>query len=240
MKILIAVPTYNEELILNENILKLVAFCKAKLNINWQIVIADNNSKDKTSKIGNELAAKFSEVNYLFIKQQGKGIAIKTVWQNFQADIYCFLDADLATDLTALPNLINKIEGGSDVAIGSRFHKDSKVTRSFVRKIFSFGYRLAVRTILDTKINDAPCGFKAIDSKVKEQILPKVQNQEWFFDSELIILAEKAGFKISEIPVVWQDLRVSNDKSNVKVLSLSLAYFKQLLNLRHRLRDKSI
>ena len=238
MKIIIAVPTYNEELILADNVLKLTTFCKNNLDIDWQVVIADNNSTDKTAEIGKELAQKFSEVDYLFIRQQGKGIAIKTAWQSFVADIYCFLDADLATDLSALPNLINKIKSGSDVVIGSRFHKDSKVSRTLLRKIFSNGYRLVLKVIIKTKINDAPCGFKAINSKVKEQVLPKVQNQEWFFDSELIILAEKAGFKISEIPVAWQDLRVNDNKSKVNVLSVSSAYFKQLLSLRKRLSKK--
>ena len=236
MKILIAIPAYNEDLILEKNIIKIFEFCQKNLSIGWQVVIADNNSTDKTAQIAKDLATKFSGVEYLFVAQKGKGIAIKTAWQKYQADIYCFMDADLATDLSALPELISGISHGYDVVIGSRFHRQSKVARSSTRKIISNGYRLILKVILGLKINDAPWGFKAIKAKIKEDILPQVKNNEWFFDSELVVLAEKKGYKIKEIPVVWHDPRVGEDRSKVNPISLSFEYFKQVLALKKQLK----
>jgi len=237
MKILIVLPAYNEELILEKSVLKLFDFCQKNLTIDWQIIIADNNSKDQTAQVAKKLAGQSEKVTYLFVSQKGKGIAIKTAWQSYSADIYCFMDADLATDLSALPKLISEIDKGSDLVVGSRFHPESKVKRSLIRKFISQGYHLVLKLILGLKINDAPCGFKAITGKVKENILALVENEEWFFDSELIVLAEHRGYKIKEIPVVWQDPREGEDKSRVKTLSLSLAYFKEVVKLKKRLKN---
>jgi len=238
MKAIIVIPAYNEALILEENIIKLFNFAKKKLTADWRIVIADNNSTDKTAEIAKRLAAKFPEITYLFISQKGKGIAIKTAWQKNSADIYCFMDADLATDLSALLALVAGIMEGNDIVIGSRYHPQSILKRSFVRKLISQGYRSVLKIFLGLKIQDAPCGFKAINNKVKENILPQVKNQKWFFDSELVILAEKQGYKIKEIPINWRDFRKGRDKSRVKTLSLSWSYLKEVLELRHRLKAK--
>ncbi len=237
MKILIALPAYNEESILEKSVLKLLVFCQQNLRDDWQIIIADNNSEDGTAMIAKNLATKFSAVKYLFVSQKGKGIAIKTAWQQETADVYCFMDADLATDLAALPQLISGIGEGNDLVIGSRFHPKSKVTRSPGRKLTSQAYRLILKIILSLKINDAPCGFKAVNQKVKENLLDLIKNQEWFFDSELVVLAEKKGYKIKEIPISWQDPREGTDKSRVNILTLSWDYFKEVLALRKRIRD---
>lgn len=235
MRAIIVIPAYNEGKILESSILKIVNFCQNNLKIDWQIVITDNKSTDQTSVIGKALAQKEPQVEYLYTGYQGKGAAIKAGWQKYLADIYCFMDADLATDLSALPKLIEGIKEGYDIVVGSRFHQDSQCRRSLSRKLISQGYRLLLKLILGVKINDAPCGFKAINDRVKKTILPQVKNQEWFFDSELVILAEKQGYKIKEIPVIWQDPREGKDKSRVKTISLSWAYFKQILALRKRL-----
>ena len=239
MKIIIAIPAYNEEIILKGSVLKTVDFCQKNLDIEWQIVIADNQSTDKTGEIGKDLANQYQEVEYVYVEQKGKGTAIRIIWQKYLADIYCFMDADLATDLSALPELVKGFNQGYDMVIGSRAHSKSKVNRSLFRKIFSFGYRLVLKILLNLKIKDVPCGFKAINNKIREQILPQVKNNEWFFDSELLILAEKNGYKIKEIPVIWEDLREGEDKSKVPPLSLSLAYFREVLALRRRLRRES-
>jgi len=238
MGVIIVIPAYNEELILEKSILKLFSFCQNNLDLDWQIIIADNDSSDQTGKIAQNLAAKFWQIKYFFVDVKGKGAAIKTAWQKSSAEIYCFMDADLATDLVALPELIREIGAGHDLVVGSRFHRQSKVSRSLVRKLVSLAYRLVLKIILKTKINDAPCGFKAINHKVKQDILPQIRNQEWFFDSEMVILAEKKGFKIKEIPVIWHDPREGKDKSRVKTLSLGLAYFKEVLKLKKRLKNE--
>ncbi|MAG44275.1 glycosyl transferase [bacterium] len=239
MKIIIVVPVFNEEKILKQNILKIFEFCNNNLSIDWQIIIADNKSTDQTSNIGKTLALVYQEVEYLYVDKQGKGVAIKTAWEKYSGDIYCFMDADLATGLSALPPLINGFTGGYDLVIGSRYHVHSKVNRTFIRKIFSLGYRLVLKIFLGLKVLDAPCGFKAINSKIKENILPKVQNDKWFFDSELLILVYKQGYKIKEIPVTWLDPREGKDKSRVKAISLSWNYFIQILAIKKRLKDNN-
>lgn len=238
MHLLIVIPTYNEEEIIEKNLLKLYDFLKQNfINVTWQIVVADNKSTDRTAEIVKNLAKKLPRIKYFYLNKKGKGIAVKSTWQNFEADIYCFMDADLATDLSSLPNLIKAVSvEGYDVALGARFLKESIVKRSILRRLFSFGYHLLTKILIGTKIKDLPCGFKAINKKVKVEILPWVKNNEWFFDSELVLLAEKEGFKIKEVPVKWQDKRLGEDKSKVRILALSLVYFKKILELKKRFK----
>jgi hypothetical protein len=147
------------------------------------------------------------------------------------------MDADLATNLNDLPRLISAIaKEGYDVAYGSRFAKGAKVERSLLRKIFSFSYRLIAKLLLNLKISDLPCGFKAINKKVRDELLSKIKSQAWFFDSELLILAEKLGYKIAEIPVNWREPKELGRSSQVKIISLSLDYFKKILAIKKRLK----
>src|SRR3989344_2606335 len=196
MKVLIVIPAFNEESILKQSVLKIFDFCKNNLSGAYQIIIADNKSTDKTAKIAQGLAQRLRPVDYLYVNVKGKGAAIRSGFNKYSADIYCFMDADLATDLSALPLLIKGINQGWDVVIGSRFAKESKVKRSLLRKIFSRGYHAVAKVFLNLKIKDLPCGFKGINAKVKENVLPQVRNNEWFFDSELVVLAEKQGYKV--------------------------------------------
>lgn len=239
MKINIAIPCYNEEKILKDNTLKIFDFADKNItDDDWQIIISDNNSTDRTGKIGREIAGKYSRINYLFVPEKGKGIAIRTAWQKYEAEIYIFMDADLATDLEALPNLISAIKKENfNMAVGSRFHKNSSVERSFARKLVSKSYRFVKKIIIKSKIADAPCGFKAIDRKTFSEVLPLTKNNGWFFDSELLIITESKNLKIKEIPVKWEDLREGSDKSKVKVLSLGMEYLKNILELKNRLKN---
>lgn len=238
MKINIAVPAYNEGKILKENILRLYDFSKSNLSDEFFIVIADNNSTDQTAEIAKDLEKNNRQIRYLYVGQKGKGSAIRAAWEKNQADIYCFMDADLATDLAALPGLVKGIKEGSDLVIGSRYLKGSQVKRSSARKIFSFVYHLALVAILGTKIKDMPCGFKAINNEIKEKILPQVQNNLWFFDSELAILTEKQGYQIKEIPVIWQDPREGKDKSRVNPFIVGWDYLREVIGLKKRLKSE--
>lgn len=235
-KILIVIPAYNEEKLLLSSIVKLYGFCQQRLGSGWRIVVADNQSTDRTAAIAKSLATEYPGVDYLSVGIKGKGAAIRAGWQSATADIYCFMDADLATDLAALPDLILAIESGSDVAIGSRYLPASKVTRTLGRRFFSIGYRLALKLILGTKVHDLPCGFKAINSKIKESILPVVTNNNWFFDSELVLIAEKRGFNIAEIPVTWSEPRGAQDKSRVNLVAVARSYLSEISRLKTRLK----
>jgi glycosyltransferase AglD len=237
MKILIAIPAYNEAKILEQNVTKVAEFTRTNfLADQFKIIIADNNSKDNTRQIADTLKARFANVDYLFEPRQGKGFAIASAWQKFpdDYDIYVFLDADLATDLVALPDLIKALQEGNEVAIGCRYLQQSQVVKSISRRIFSFCYRLMLKILLKTKIKDMPCGFKAISRKVLNEIVPLVENHTWFFDTELVYLAEKRGFKIKEIPVKWREPRSEGDKSRVSVIHVSRLYIKEALRLKKR------
>lgn len=235
-KIAIIIPVFNEEYILEDSIQKVLEFCRSNLSLAWQITIVDNKSTDKTAEIGKKLARDYNNIKYLYIDEAGKGIAIKSGWQDVTADFYLFMDADLATDLSAMNLAVEELEKGADLVLGSRLHPDSKTERSLVRRFFSWGYRFFVKSVLSTKISDTPCGFKAINFKVKEELLHQIENKKWFFDSELVLLAEKNNFRIKEIPVSWKDRRTKKDKSKVKIFSLSVAYAKEVIRLKKRLK----
>jgi len=238
MKVVIALPAYNEEKIIESNIIKLAEFATKNIVDEWIIIIADNASLDNTAEIAMRLALESSFIKYLFVPQKGKGRAIKAAWESEKADIYIFMDADLSTDISALPKLIEKIKAGNDLAVGSRYLVDSKVTRSIWRIAFSRFYFIILKILIGLKSSDAPCGFKAINNKTKEIILPQIENMEWFFDSELLILSEKNQLKISEIPVIWQDIRESNDKSRVNPFAVGWDYLKEVIKLKKRLKSK--
>ena len=204
MKVLIVIPVYNEEKIIINNLKQLFQYLEENLaDYDYQVVIADNVSTDQTALLVKNLSATLANLEYLYISQKAsKGAAVIKAWQKYQNDfdVFCFMDADLATDLEALLPLVKAIEyDGYDLAIGSRYLKDSKVKRTFSRKIFSLTYRLFLKIFLGTKIKDFPCGFKAVNQKIVKEIIPQIKNQTWFFDSEMLYLAEKAGYKIKEI-----------------------------------------
>ncbi len=234
MKILIVLPVYNEEKIIAENLRQLVLFCQKNLTDNWQVVVADNQSTDKTAQVTKELTEIYPQITYFYLDKNGKGLAVKTAWQKFPADIYCFMDADLATDLKALPGLINSVKEGCDLVIGSRRHPASVVQRSLMKKIISGGYNWLVQWLLKSKIKDHPCGFKAVNRKIVEVILPLVKDNRWFFDTEILILAKRHSYKIREVPVCWAE--PAGRKSTVKILSLIIEYFKQVWRLRKSLK----
>ncbi|MFH1173416.1 MAG: glycosyltransferase [bacterium] len=237
MKILIAIPAYNEEKIIEASLKQLADFCRANLSDDWQIVVADNKPVDRTGELVKEIAKNNFRIIYYPVAQKGKGLAIRSAWQKFPADIYCFMDADLSTDLSALPELINAIkEGHYDLAVGSRFVKGAIVKRTILRKIFSRGYRLVIRCLLSLKVKDAPCGFKAISQIAKEKLLPQVKNNQWFFDTELLVLAQYQGFKIKEIPVIWREIKPAGRTSQVRIFSLTKNYLREVYQLRKRLK----
>ncbi len=235
MKILIVLPAYNEAKILEANVTKLLLFVRANLsNQEFKLIISDNNSTDDTQTVAESLKVKFPEVDYIFVPEQGKGNAIMVPWQKLQNDynLYIFMDADLATDLQSLPDLISGLNNGYDLVLGSRYLKASQVKRTIWRRMFSLGYRCLLKLVLGTKVRDLPCGFKAVTPRVVKEIIPKIRNHTWFFDSEMVFLAEKDGLKIKEIPVKWQEPRGNEDKSRVNMLKVTSLYFKEVWRLR--------
>ena len=159
-------------------------------------------------------------------------MAIRESWKSFDADFYIFMDADLATDLSALPVLIMELENGNDLVAGSRFIKGSSAKRPLVRKITSKVFSVFTRLVFDLKIKDYPCGFKGADKNVINKILPLVKNNAFFFDTELLIRSVVGGMKTKEIPVIWQDRDRNKSKSRVSILKVTKEYLRELSKLK--------
>jgi glycosyltransferase involved in cell wall biosynthesis len=224
----IVIPVYNEERALPKSIRKLTGFLKAHLNNPWRIVIADNASIDSTHSVSEELCREYPGVEYLYLPQKGRGRALRAAWMASTADVVSYMDVDLSTDPTHFPQLIKELELGYHVAVGSRLSKESQVTRSFKREFISRSYNLMIKSLFFTSFPDAQCGFKALTRQAAQAIVPRIQNNNWFFDTELLIIAAKGGYRIKSVPVSWVD----DPDSTVKVLGTAAEDIKGLLRLR--------
>lgn len=214
----ITIPVYNEERELEKNITKLFDFCSKNLrNYDWHITIADNASLDNTPVIAATLAKKHPQISHFRLEQKGRGRTVKRVWSLSRSDFCVYMDLDLSTDLIHLQNIIKALKDGFDVAIGSRLAKGAKVEgRTMIREITSRALNFFfIQSFFHTHFTDAQCGFKAVTKRVVDELLPKIKDNGWFFDGELLIVAEKMGYKIYEEPVHWID----NPGSTVRLLS---------------------
>jgi len=205
MEILVVVPVYNEETEITKCITKIHSFLSNNIAEKWRIVVADNASTDSTLLRINALSKKFKEVDYIHLKQKGRGRALKRAWSEHTADVNIYMDVDLATDISAIPDLVSAIKGGADLAVGCRLAKESVVLRSLKREFFSRGYNWMLRRFFDVTFTDAQCGFKAVSREVVERLLPQVADNKWFFDTELLVRAELAGYRIRCLPVKWRE-----------------------------------
>jgi glycosyltransferase involved in cell wall biosynthesis len=202
----VTIPVFNEETRLKVSIPKLHGFLSEHCRFKFEIVIADNASTDRTLEIARHFAETHSALRVVHLDQKGRGRAVKRVWSESQADVLSYMDVDLSTDLSGFPSLVEAlIGGGFDLATGSRLLKPSLTTRSFKREMISRCYNVLVGALFRTKFSDAQCGFKAITKMGAIELLPLVEDDGWFMDSELLILAEKLGYRIFDLPVCWTD-----------------------------------
>lgn len=226
----ITIPVYNEEEELANNVQKLFSFCEKNLTeYNFTITIADNASIDSTPEIGKKLSNNNNKIHYKRFWEKGRGRAVKTIWQNSEKDIQIYMDIDLSTDLKHILPLLNVLSSGKyDIAIGSRLLASSHVIeRSVKREFISRAYNLLIKIFFLTRFSDAQCGFKGMTTKAARALLPHIKDNEWFMDSELLIMAEKTGYKIYEEPVEWHD----NPGSTVRVLPTAMGDLQGLLRL---------
>jgi glycosyltransferase involved in cell wall biosynthesis len=228
----LVIPCYNEERVLAESVGKLKAWAAEHLPYAWRVVVADNASTDGTLAVAQRLAADDPErVAVVHLDRKGRGRALKRAWLESTADAMCYMDVDLSTDLAMItPLLAGVLEEGCDVAYGSRVSRGSDVERSLKREINSRGYIAFIKLLFWTKFADAQCGFKAITRDAAQRLLPHVQDGEWFFDTELLILAEKGGYRLKEVPVKW----VEDPDSRVKFPQDIIKMATQLIKLRFR------
>ncbi|MFB6652228.1 glycosyltransferase [Streptomyces microflavus] len=202
----VVVPVYNEEKDLRPCVLRLHDHLSRTFPYAFRITVADNASTDSTPAVATALAAELRGVRYVRLEEKGRGRALRAVWSESDAPVLAYMDVDLSTDLNALlPLVAPLISGHSDLAIGSRLARSARVVRGSKREFISRAYNLILRSSLAAGFSDAQCGFKAVRSEVAERLLPMVEDSGWFFDTELLVLAERAGLRIHEVPVDWID-----------------------------------
>lgn len=202
----IVVPVFNEEAVLENSIKRLSEYLTNEMPSTWKITIADNASTDRTPVIAARLSEQLPHVNYRRLEAKGRGYALRDAWGASEAKVLAYLDVDLSTDLAALPPLVAPLlSGHSDISIGTRLGQSSRVSRGPKREFISRSYNLLLRRTMQVGFSDAQCGFKAIRNDVARRLLPHVEDNGWFFDTELLIIAERSGLRIHEIPVDWVD-----------------------------------
>lgn len=214
----ITIPVYNEEKELEINIKKLAEFASKNLTkYDWTITVADNASSDNTPIIAANLSKNNPRIKLFRLEEKGRGRAVKRAWSSSEADYCVYMDLDLSTDLKHLPSILKALENGYDIAIGSRLAKGAKVEgRTLIREITSRTLNFFfIQFWFRTHFTDAQCGFKGVTKKIVRDLIPKVKDNDWFFDGELLIIAEKSGYKIYEEPVHWVD----NPGSTVRLVS---------------------
>jgi putative flippase GtrA len=233
----IVVPVYNEEDDLAPSVRRLSGFLKSRFPFSTVITIADNGSTDSTWEIAAHLADELPGVRAVHLDAKGRGRALRSVWQNSTAQVVSYMDVDLSTDLNALlPLVAPLLSGHSDVAIGSRLAPASRVVRAPKREVISRCYNLLLRTTLRARFSDAQCGFKALRTEAAQALLPYVQDPEWFFDTELLVLAQRSGMRIAEVPVDWVD----DPDSRVDIRSTAMADLRGIVRLTRSLATGEI
>jgi len=228
----VVIPVLNEAHVLERSVLTLRGFLGNHPRYAWRIVVVDNGSTDGTDRVATGLAERFSDVSFLHLSQRGRGRALRYAWMQSRADVMCYMDVDLSTELAALPRLIDAVAvEGYDVATGSRLMSGAREVRSAKREMISRAYNLFVKAVLCTRFSDGQCGFKAVSRDVADRIIPQIKDQSWFFDTELLVLSEKQGRRIKDLPIVW----IEDDDSRVKIVRTAWDDIKGVVRLRWQL-----
>jgi putative flippase GtrA len=224
----VVIPVYNEERDLEPCVRRLHAHLSTRFPYSFRITVADNASTDGTLAVARRLDAELAEVSAVHLAQQGRGRALHAVWSTSDSPVLAYMDVDLSTDLAALPPLVAPlVSGHSDLAIGSRLAPGARVVRGTKREVISRCYNLLLRGALAARFSDAQCGFKAIRQDVARRLLPFVSDTAWFFDTELLVLAERTGLRIHEVPVDWVD----DPDSRVDILATAVADLRGIVRL---------
>ncbi len=224
----IVVPVRNEERDLAPSVRRLVGYLRAGFPFTARVTIADNGSTDGTWAIADRLAREYDEVRAVRMAEPGRGRALRAIWSQSDAEVLAYMDVDLSTDLNALlPLVAPLVSGHSDLAIGTRLARGSRVIRGPKRELISRCYNMLLHACMGARFSDAQCGFKAIRREPARALLPLTQDTGWFFDTELLVLAERAGLRIHEIPVDWVD----DADSRVDITATALADLRGMMRL---------
>ena len=223
----IVVPVHNEERDLELSVVRLVTYVRL-LPFSTRVTIADNASTDGTALLAARLARRFDEVETVHFPEKGRGRALKHTWLRSRSPVVAYMDVDLSTDLNALlPLVAPLLSGHSDIAVGSRLSRGSRVRRGRKRELISRCYNLLLHATLRTGFADAQCGFKAMRRETALRLLPRIRDDGWFFDTELLVLAERSALRIHEVPVDWVD----DPNSKVDIVGTVLQDLRGILRL---------
>ena len=235
----ITIPVYNEEETLENQINTILVFINQKIykKLNISLVIADNGSTDKTKEIGLNLAAENKKIKYLRTPKPGVGLALKNSWKKSNAYLVGYMDLDLSTNLNHLSEVFDLILNKKiDLVSGSRLNKKSIVKkRKLLRFVTSVSFNIIVKLLFKTSFEDGMCGFKFFKRKLLPNLMKKgAVSDGWFYVTELLIVAERLGFKHVDIPIKWTD----TENSKVKIVKLTIEYLKAMLILKRKLTSK--
>ena len=231
----IVIPVYNEERDLGPSVRRLHDYLASEFPFPAVVTIADNASRDGTLVVAQGLANELTRVRVVHLDKKGRGRALRAAWLQSDARVVAYMDVDLSTDLKALlPLVAPLLSGHSDIAIGSRLARGARVTRGPKREIISRCYMLVLRLALGAHFTDAQCGFKAVRTSVAKQLLPLVKDEAWFFDTELLVLAQRAGMRVHEVPVDWTD----DPDSRVAIMRTAIEDLRGVARLRFGARPK--
>jgi glycosyltransferase involved in cell wall biosynthesis len=233
VKTALIIPVFNEERRLPASFPRLHSFLSGRLDLDWEIIIANNGSTDQTQQVAEGLACAHPRTTVQWIPEKGRGGALKRAWLGCDADILSYMDVDLATDLEFFPLLVHSLAcGEADIAVGSRFLPASRTSRSLGRRVLSRGYMALVRALCAARFSDAQCGFKALSREAARALLPGIRDNGWFFDTELLVRAQWAGLRVRELAVNW----AADGDSRVRIISTAWRDLRGLWRLRRELR----
>ncbi len=225
----VVIPVLNEARVLAQSVEEVRRFLAANATWRWRVVVVDNGSSDGTDDVARALVAKYDDVRFLQLPQRGRGRALRYAWTQSDADIMCYTDVDLSTELAALPVLVHALRfEGYDLGTGSRLLRASRTKRSVKRELISRSYNAIVKLVLGTSFSDAQCGFKVVTRAVVREIVPQIQDESWFFDTELLVLAEKQQYRLKDLAVEW----IEDDDSRVKIVKTAWDDLKGIARLR--------
>ncbi len=226
----LVIPVYNEEHVLAASVARVLAWCDAHPEHRWRVVVANNASTDGTLAVARGLeAAHPGRVVALDVPVKGRGIALRVAWLTSDADVSAYMDVDLSTDLAHVPALVDPLVAGeADVSYGTRLHRLSQTQRSLKRELISRTYVLILRIAAGLRVSDAQCGFKAIRRDVARAVVPLVRDTRWFFDSELLLVAQENGYRLREVPVRWDE----DADTRVHIVSTALEDLRGIWRLR--------
>lgn len=228
----VVIPVLNEAHVLAKSVATVRKFLAENLPCRWRVVIVDNGSSDGTNRVAQELAQQHDDVAFVHLEQPGRGQALRVAWMQSTAAIVSYMDVDLSTELAALPRAVKALaEEGYDIAAGSRLMRESRTKRTFKREAISQIYNVFVKLVLATKFSDAQCGFKVLTRQVVDNIVAQTKDPSWFFDTEMLVLAERQGYRIKDLAVKWDE----DDDSRVKIIRTAWEDIKGVFRLRRLL-----